>query len=160
MLGSTNDNGPQTGTYLKGLVMNGVTEFTHTRNKDQAESVSTITGRPVSETGSERFKGEVWSTPLGIIVSTFDGENQHMMIVNGDQSGMGEVLLVDSPVDSPMKVEHVICRGRTREQVIVGVYTDRPGVLNPHIDAFMLSIPPEAQEIVKADRRWEWTRFE
>ena len=139
--------------------MNEVIEFQHGRSKKCAESAALNSGHTVEKMKEERFGGTVSFTPLGIIVSTFEGENQHLLIISGDQSGRGEVLTVYAPVDSPMFVEHSICKGRSIQEVKDGVTRNVEKTLNPKIDAFLESIPPEAGGIIKGHERWGGIRF-
>ena len=116
-------------------------------------------GFSIEKMRSERFKGKVSFTDLGIVVSTFDGENQHLMIVSGDQSGRREILAVYAPVDSPLIVDHTICKGRSLQERKDGITRDIDKIINEKVDAFLGSIPSEAVEIIKNNESWEWTRY-
>lgn len=156
------------------MEFNKVVKFTHKRSTADAKTASSVSGLSVEEMGAQEFKGELWLTPFGIIVSTFDGENQLMIICNGDQSGMGEVLTVDGPVDSPLKICHTKVKRAKSSSNITAISSDgleaehfessnhqldRTNKLNMKIEEFLKSIPPEAAEIIKSEKRWEYMPF-
>lgn len=98
---------------MKKYKVHEVVKFKHGRSKGNVKS---LLSHPVfkstqEELEAERFDGTVSFTSLGIIVGSFDGENQRMIIVNGDQSGRREVLTVYGPVDSPLTIGHVVAKG-------------------------------------------------
>ena len=136
-----------------------VVEFKHGGNNEHVETVQRVSGLPIEQIKGERFKGQVWFTTLGIIVSTYDGENQRQLIVNADQSGRTEVLMIYSPVDSPMIIEHTVCEGQTYQQRQEGIMVDRAGIINPKIEEFMTSIPDEAAKIIMDSELWQYMTY-
>ena len=125
------------------------------RNIEYCDSMSFV-GKTKTrvELSEETFGGEIFFTPAGIIVSEFDGEHQYVLIQNGDQSGHGDSLVVEIPVDSPIKVNHVMVEGRTHQNVLDGVKKDK-SALYDETTRFLSMISPEALEIITS-RKENW----
>ena len=124
-----------------------IIEYVHSRPAENVKRLLELKFGTREELESDRFAGQIQFTPLGVIVSEWDGENQYQLICNGDQSGMGEVVFITAPVDSPLEVIHSKIDG----------WNTGKAPLNDIIDEFLLSISTEANFILSkkdAIRRW------
>lgn len=117
-------------------------EFKHSRVESLAAEVFDLghTGQSFISLRDELFDGRLTVTDYGVVVSTFNGEQENFLIFSSMQSGRSEITTVEVKIDGLTETEH---------------HKIPMSELNEHIRRWFKSVPPQVlPEMQKLYPQW------